>query len=199
MHRSWSLSLGLLLVGSVLGVSSSAGAQVRSDGLATANKLSLGASIGYAFRVTDEGDLEDDANPYGLGLGLRAGYTLNGGLYLGGLFNYFLGESFDNALASGRANQMNLAGDVGYDIRIGGNAVLRPVLGVGATVALGEVCVLDRCENSESDLLLLLAPGVNLVVAIGELYVGGEARYYYMPDDNLPDGLYFGGNIGALL
>lgn len=194
------LALGVLCVAGLAAGAAPASAQELQRGLVTANKLSLGASVGYAFRVSDDGDLDDDANPYGVGLGLRGGYTLGGGLYLGGLFNYFLGESAGGDVVNGRVNQMNIAGEAGFDIALGERAVLRPVVGLGASIAMGEICVLDSCAEDQTDPYLLIAPGVDVVIALGEnFYLGGEARYFYLPDDEFPDGLLLAANIGALL
>lgn len=195
------LSLGLIaMIALLIGAAAPASAQVRRDsGRVTDNKLSLGASLGYGFRVTDEGDLDDDANPYGLGLGVRGGYTIPGGLYLGGLFQYFGGEEAGNDTVNGHINQMNFAGDIGYDIALGNRFVLRPLVGLGATIVTGEICVLGQCADDQTDPYFLVAPGVNAVVGLGALYLGGEIRYFFLPDDEIPDGFLVGLNIGALL
>lgn len=183
----------------VVGVCTPASAQSRHRGRATADRASASLSLGYGFRVTDEGDLDDDANPYGLGIGARVGYTLHDGLYLGGLFNYFLGEEVGDNETNGRLNQMNFAADVGYDVAIGDRAVLRPLIGFGATIVKGEVCVLGVCADDQTDPYLLIAPGIDLVVAFDRLFVGGVLRYHWLPDDEIPDGLMIGANLGALL
>lgn len=190
---------GCLLVGALMvaGATPASAQEMRRDN-ATANRATVGLSLGYGFRVTDDGDLDDDANPYGVGLGIRGGYTLEPGLYLGGLFNYFWGESVGNDTVNGRINQMNVAADIGFDIGLGERAVLRPVLAVGATIVTGEVCVLGSCSDDQSDPYLLLAPGVQLIVAFDGVFVGGEARYFFLPDDESPDGLLFAGNVGAI-
>lgn len=196
MRHAW---LGLLVaVGMMLGAVAPASAQSRRTRV-TSDRVTLGASLGYGFRITDEGDLDDDANPYGLGLGARVGYTVDSGLYLGGLFNYFVGESVGNDSVNGRLNQLNVAGVAGYDIAFGQRAVLRPGVGVGATVVTGEVCVAGECIEDRTDPYLLVAPSLELIISIGSLYFGGEARYMWLPDDEIPDGALFGVNVGALL
>lgn len=197
MSRSWIRALVVSVT--LVGVAAPAAAQLRPGDRVTSEKLTLGASLGYGFRITDDGNFDNDPNPYGIGLGARAGYTLDAGLYLGGLFNYFWGDRAGGDSVNARINQVTLGGDVGYDIPLGDRAVLRPVLGIGATIVMGEICVLGSCADDQSDPYLLLAPGVVLVIALGDLYLGAEARYFYLPDDAFPDGLLLGGNIGALL
>ena len=180
-------------------LASPASAQDRPKPRATANKVTLGVAVGYGFRVTDEGNLDSDANPYGVGLGLRAGYTLDAGIYLGALSQFFAGTRVGNDTVSGRIYQMNLAAEVGYDLKLGDNLVLRPSVAIGSTVSLGERCVLGRCTSDHTDPFLLVAPAATLIVSMGKVYVAAEARYFYLPDDAIPDGLLLGGNVGVLL
>src|SRR5262245_660864 len=61
------------------------------------------------------------------GLGLNAGYTLDMGLYLGGLFDYFFAER--------GVDVWFLMFDIGFDIGFGDKFVLRPTGSIGpATV-----------------------------------------------------------------
>lgn len=182
-----------------LGATSAAEAQRRYGGHATEGAATLSLNLGYGFRVTDEGNLDDDANPYGTTLGARGGYTLDGGLYLGGLFNYFWGEEVGDEDTGGHLNQASVAADVGYDIGVGDNIVLRPLAGIGVTILSGEVCVLGQCADDQSDPYWLVAPGVDLLVSLGEIFVGGEARYLWLPDDEIPDGFMLTASIGAIL
>ncbi len=197
MNTRWLCSV--VIATALIAASATVSAQSRREQLATADRGSASVSIGYGARVTDEGDLDDDANPYGLGLGARVGYTLHDGLYLGGSFNYFLGEEVGNDDTNGRLNQMTFAGDVGYDIGFGEGVVLRPVIGLGATIVQGEVCVVGICADDQTDPYFLVAPGVDLVLAFNRLFVGGSLRYLWLPDDEIPDGLLIGANLGALL
>jgi hypothetical protein len=66
--------------------------------------------------LTGDGDL----NAYNLGLGLLGGDTLDPRVYVGGRFEYFLGEA-ENAVIRGvsaeaRAKVGQLMGEVGYDL-----------------------------------------------------------------------------------
>lgn len=189
----------ILAVVTLASIAAPASAQVRRGGLATANKVSLAVALGYGFVVTDEGDLDDDANPYGLGFGLRGGYTLDAGIYLGGLYQLYGGEKVGNDTVNGRMYQTNVAGEIGYDLALGDALVLRPSVAIGSTVALGEVCVLDRCTSDHTDPYLLVAPAATLVISLGKLYIGGEARYFFLPDNDIPDGFLLGAQVGVLL
>jgi len=180
-------------------IAAPASAQVRGDGRATSDKVSLAVALGYGFVVTDDGDLDGDANPYALGFGLRGGYTLDAGIYLGLLSQIYGGEKVGNDTVNGRIYQMNFAGELGYDLALGDTAVLRPSVAIGSTVSMGEVCVLGRCTSDHTDPYLLVAPAVTLVISLGKLYLGGELRYFYLPDNDFPDGLLFGGQVGVLL
>jgi hypothetical protein len=188
--------LGVVLL---VGFASPASALGSDSDSVTDDRVSLSVGLGYGFRVTEEGDLDQDANPYGLGIGARGGYTFPGGFYLGGLFNYYVGENVGGDTVNGRISQFNLAGDVGGDLTLARAVILRPVLGIGATVVTGEICTLGQCAEDQTDPYLLLAPGLHLIIGVGSFFVGGEARYYYLPDDEIPDGMFFGANIGGLL
>jgi hypothetical protein len=189
----------ILAVVTLASIAAPASAQVRRGGLATANKVSLAVALGYGFTVTDEGDLDGDPNPYALGFGLRAGYTLDAGVYLGLLSQIYGGEKVGNDTVNGRIYQTNFAAEIGYDLALGDTLALRPSVAIGSTVSMGEVCVLDRCSSDHTDPYLLVAPAVTLVIALGKLYVGGEVRYFFLPDNDIPDGLLLGAQIGVLL
>ncbi len=73
---------------------------------------------------------DQELNPYGIGLGLRAGVTLPMSLYVGASLDYFFGES---ATVGGDENSRSLLqvlGTLGYDASLG-PLTLRPSLGLG--------------------------------------------------------------------
>src|SRR5690606_4455465 len=84
----------------------------------------------------DEGD---PPNPYGLGLGAGVGYTLGPGVYLGGEFNYFLGSSETTAGIEVSQNVYHFGAQVGYDLGLTPELVLRPELGISWASASGEI------------------------------------------------------------
>lgn len=196
MRIQWPIGLTVVIL--VSGLAGSAHAQVRREGLATDDRVSLSALLGYGLRISNDGDLDDNANPYGVAIGLRGGYTISR-VYLGGLFDYFVGEGVSGGPVSGHLNQINLAADVGYDIAASFQTVIRPSIAIGTTVVTGDICVLNRCDQDQTDALFLVAPSVAVLVAFDRIYVGGEIRYFYLPDDGVPDGLLFGIDVGALL
>ena len=89
--------------------------------------ISLGLLLGYGI------DLEEESiNPFGFGFGLRGGYTLDMGLYLGAQFIYFMGESFEDPTTGmeGSINVIPISIEGGYDIDLEA-IVIRPLLGLG--------------------------------------------------------------------
>jgi hypothetical protein len=132
-----------------------------------------------------------------LGLGLNVGYTLDMGLYLGGLFNYFFGETIDTPGGEAGFDVWFLMFDIGYDIGIGDKFVVRPTGSIGMDTVHSRVCsdLDDECEsNSESD--VVGAIGANAIVLLGNLTLGGETRFLFA--DNDADGVWFGFNIGTV-
>ena len=75
------------LCGLVAGAGGLVAAPVMADP-ATTNVLQLGVGFRYGLDLTPS----DTLNPWGLGLGLDAGYTLPNAVFLGGSFEYFFGE-----------------------------------------------------------------------------------------------------------
>jgi hypothetical protein len=108
-----------------IGVTGTTAAQERAP---TANKGSAGATLGYGVHVGGGGD-----NIYGLGLGAHGGYTLDMNLFVGGFFNYFLGESSSEAGVEYSANMMQISGEIGYDVGLGA-IVIRPSIGLGVSI-----------------------------------------------------------------
>src|SRR5688500_2483467 len=95
----------------------------------TANKLQIGGGLNYGLYMGD--DEGDPPNPYGLGLGVDLGYTLGLGVYLGGEFNYFFGGSKEESGIEVATNIMQYGAEVGYDIGLSPELVIRPKLGIG--------------------------------------------------------------------
>lgn len=120
------------------------------------------------------------------GLGLNVGYTLDMGLYLGGMGNHFFAEEgFDVTF---------LGFDIGYDIGFGDKFVLRPSGTIGPAV-LWLDC--DRCDD-ESEMEFSFTAGANAIYAISSLTIGGELRYWWIDDLRDGDGIWAGFNIGVI-
>jgi outer membrane protein with beta-barrel domain len=134
--------------------------------------VTLSASVrGLYGAATGDADL----NAYGPGLGLRAGVTLPASFYLGASLDYFFGESDSIGGVDISASTFQVLGNAGYDFVLG-PLTLRPNLGFGLSqteveleVALGDE---DASEGN-----FALSPGVEAMIGLGLLNVGGELRY----------------------
>jgi hypothetical protein len=123
------------------------------------------------------------------GLGLNVGYTLDMGLYLGGLADwYFDGRGADVSF---------FMFDIGYDIGFGDKFVLRPSGSVGiGTVWFDRCGPIGGCDNdSRTD--FGMTGGANAIYAISQLTIGGEVRFFWVNDfDDV--GIWGGFNIGVV-
>lgn len=149
----------------------------------TAEQATISAQLEYGIFTGDDGGT--DLNPYGLGLGLKGGYTLDMGVYVGGAFDYFLGGSEDvsvlGASAETSLNIWMLQAEVGYDVGLMPEGVLRPKLGLGITSPSGEACVEigseERCEDLDLDSKFSIAPGAQFLYSLGGGFITADARY----------------------
>jgi hypothetical protein len=137
----------------------------------------------------------DDVN---FGLGLNGGYTLEPGVYLGALFDYYLGESESRPLGIEYGFDVwFLMADVGYDFGVGDSLVLRPSISLGIT-GLHQSCEVpvgspaSYCSD-DTELEFVGAGGVNAFYALGRLTLGGEFRIF----TGKFDGVWFGLNVGT--
>ena len=115
----------------------------------------------------------DDTSPsaFGFGLGLRGGYTLSFGLYIGALFDYYIGttetlidtRTEPDTVFDAQFRSAHLAMEVGYDFKILSTLLLRPYIGFGYldTGASSQLPVLDY--NS-----VAFSPGLSLDFNITE-------------------------------
>ena len=140
----------------------------------TANSVELGGGLNYGIYMGD--DDGDPPNPYGLGIGLGAGYTLDFGLYLGGEFNYFLGGSEEAGGIETSWNIMQFGAEVGYDLGLSPAFVLRPKLGLGLGIAYAEVSG-DGFSADDSENGLMIPIGVEALYSLGGWHLGGQIRY----------------------
>jgi len=159
----------LLLASSLallLGLADSASAQEQFHA-GTWNKPS--ASLGLRFAT-------DNLN---VGLGLHGGYTINPGIYLGGLFDYFFGESDEVFGAEYSFSAWMLMFEGGYDFGlVEGKLVLRPVLLLGVLGVTGEACVGNTCmDDSDTDFEGGL--GGHVIYLIDSFSLGGEMRLIF--------------------
>jgi hypothetical protein len=140
----------------------------------TANSLQLGLGLRYGIEMN-----EGDFNPWGLGLGVQGGYTLPNAVYLGGLFEYFFGDSQELGDIKVKGNLWQLMAEAGYDIGLTPLFVLRPKVGAGiASTSLStEGCPtgVTCADDSYSD--FALAPGVTAMLFLPGFGLSLDARY----------------------
>lgn len=144
----------------------------------TANKFQAGGGLNYGIYMGDD-DL-DPPNPYGLGLGVDLGYTLGPGVYLGGEFNYFLGGSKTDTGIETSWNVMQYGVEVGYDLGVSPELVVRPKAGIGMGRVKGEVSgevVGLSIDSSYTESGLFIPLGAGVLYSMGSWFLGGDLRY----------------------
>jgi hypothetical protein len=156
----WIVGLGTTLVAAVAG----------AEPAATAEHASVGALVGYAT---------DDLN---LGLGVRGGYTLPSNVYLGGTFVYHLGRSESVAGMEASAKLFYFGAEGGYDIPVS-SVVIRPYLGLGAAKMTGSVSG-GGVSMDVSETKFSAWPGATLIYPINSFFVGADARFLIVSDNN---------------
>jgi hypothetical protein len=137
------------------------------------------AQAGTWGRPQASAGLRFGTNHLNLGIGARGGYTLPQGVYIGGVFDYFLGEN--------SAHLFDVGAEGGYDFKINDAMMVRPFIGLG--IASVRACVGDVC-NSASDTFIELGGLVDYFLA--QLYVGGELRIISADDSALVIGAHVG-------
>jgi len=153
-----------------------------------------------AGRTQVVGGLRFGSDNLNLGLGVRGGYTLPMNVYIGGMFDYFFGESNDATVAgihsTSSYNFWVLGAEGGYDFAITKELMVRPFGGLGIAHTSVEACTtgtgIDVCSNgSESDVGLLLGGLMNFTT--GPLIMGPELRLLVYQDTAFVLGAHFGG------
>lgn len=151
MHRTWWAGVALLL-GLLLTPLRAAASP------ATANSIQIGLGFRYGIEMN-----EGDFNPWGLGLGVDAGYTLPNAVYVGGVFDYFFGETVEVAGSELSGNTWHLMAEGGYDVGLIHLFVIRPKLGLGIGTLSTETCLTGIACDSDSQSKLAVAPGATLL------------------------------------
>lgn len=161
---------------------------------ATANSLQLGIGFRYGFELED-----GDFNPWGSGIGLDVGYTLPNAVYLGGAFDYFLGEERETDGLTLDANIWQLMAEAGYDVGFGSGpfVVVRPKLGAGVAGLSSEVCVESLGCDAESETNFALAPGATFLLLTKSVSVSLDLRYdMIFAEEETLNALIFSAGIG---
>lgn len=144
--------------------------------------IEVGAKVGYATNP----DSTIPYNPFGFGVGGRAGVSLLG-IYVGGNLMYYAGGSVSifGATATGHALQYGVEAGYGFKIAI---LTLRPQVGVGSLHTFGTLT--DAAGNSTSlsgPHELYIEPGLTGLVALGPIYVGADANVLILPSVDSTD------------
>jgi hypothetical protein len=132
-------------------------------------RASVAALLGFGIDLTS-----DDFNPFGFGLGANGGYSFDSGLYLGGQFMYFFGESEDTAFGDVSANIVSLGVEGGYNLRFD-PVIVRPTLQMGAAFY--------NADPGDDFSSVYFAPGVTVIYPIDQFFVGGDARLWLVTGD----------------
>ena len=136
-----------------------------------------------------------------LGLGARGGYTLPNGVYLGGMFDYFIGEtqtvSSGGTSLTASAHLWDIGAEGGFDFALTDAVMVRPFIGLGIAEASGQVCM-DQIGGpmciaaSNSDSFIEFGGLINYLT--GSLMLGGDLRLLSAESTSL----VIGGHVGWL-
>jgi hypothetical protein len=154
--------------------------------------VEIGAKVGAGTNPTG-----DSLNPFGFGLGARAGVSFFN-IYAGLSFMYYFGGKADIPDSTDkRSGKTVLYGfEGGYDFNIVNVVIIRPQLGIG--VYNGNFkgpggFTTDTADGKN----LYLEPGVTAVVPLGLWFVGGDANALFLPGQSGSSaGFTFHGQIG---
>jgi opacity protein-like surface antigen len=174
-------------------------ALVALTALAPASAFAMGNPF-TQNRVQVLGGPRFGSDELNFGLGIRGGYTLPMDLYVGGTFDYFIGEHNESTVNEYHSEYdfsfWLLTPEVGYDFGITPAFMVRPFGGIGLATVNGESCVngpgLNYCDDfSESDVGLTIGGLVSY--SVGSVFFGGELRFLLYDDEALVLGAHVGG------
>lgn len=162
---------------------------------ATAKQLSVDFGVRYGYSLESDG-----YNPWRLGYGGGIGYTLKNALYLGGTFDYYVGEAHPPPAKVVAGNYYSGLAQIGYDYRLSKRWVLRPRVGIGWATLTFEGCIqyigkrIDCTRTISSDTALV--PGLQLMF-VSPVNISIEARYtVLMNGEVIKDAAQAGLNLG---
>lgn len=185
------MKAGRWLAALVVALIATTAAGKASAEAATREQFQLGAGFRYGVEQN-----EGDVNPWGSGLGLSLGYTMENSVYLGGNFEYFFGETVDIGGAEIDNNVWQLSAEGGYDIGLGKAIVIRPKVGLGLAAWTIDGCPVAGCAN-RSDKDFLIAPGATFLLLARSFSLSVDARYaMIVAEPELAKALIFSVGIG---
>lgn len=186
--------MGLMALALLALVPASALADDGDDG--PDRPITVGLLAGYGLDLSGA-----DLNPYGIGFGVRGGYSLDA-LYLGARFMFFLGESEDVTIAGETiemsSNLMTIGAEVGYDLELSDRGItLRPEIGLGLALSSGEGADTagNMVDTSSTD--FYVAPGASLLFCLGtNVFTGLNVQVPIVFAEELGTGLTLLGILG---
>ena len=170
-------------------------ATAHADPPRTAGALQLGGGFRYGVDLKDS-----EPDPWGVGLGLELGYTLESAVYVGGVFDYFFGQRVKYEVADNSweqsANLWQVAAEGGYDFQLSDGVLVRPKLGLGVAM-LQASCSGDCIDDaSGSSSYFAAAPGLTTMFFPGNMVLSLDARYQMVFADELASAFIFSVGIG---
>jgi hypothetical protein len=148
----------------------------------------VGLVLGYGVSF-------EDANPWGVGLGLTAGLNLSS-VYLGARFVYHFGQSASDDYGSYSIHLWELSFVLGYDIAVAENFILRPNISPGLASLIGELSDSEYSVSGSSD-AFTLAGGIAAIYSIQpNVFLGLDLRLEHLFGDAEATGFVFAANGG---
>jgi hypothetical protein len=142
---------------------------------------SAGLILGWSF-LTDR--RSGGADPYGLGFGIRGGYSFDFKLYVGVFYMYYLGSTETGTTAQTGLNSdisqnyMQFGAEFGYDWWAG-PVIVRPSLEIGPALLIG-----STNGVTASITRLMFGPGINVTYPMDQWFIGGEGRANIVSSNN---------------
>jgi hypothetical protein len=133
-------------------------------------RASVAVLLGFGVDLTS-----DDLNPFGFGFGATGGYTFDSGVYLGGQFLYFVGDSEETVGGEVSENIVTLGMEAGYTLRFD-PVIVRPTMQMGVAFINNEPSDVDFSS-------VYFAPGATVIYPIKQFFVGGDARLWLVTGD----------------
>jgi hypothetical protein len=143
----------------------------------TEERLQLAGGLAYGLYVGDAAN--DIPSPYGLGLGIKAGYTLDFQVYLGAESNYFFGATRqfpEYGDVEGSLQILHYGAEGGFDFGFGEHFVLRPKAGIGAARVTARARV-EGVRGKVRETGLVVAAGLQALAGWDAICVVIDARY----------------------
>jgi len=145
----------------------------QDDGPFTAEKVTASARAQYGFSLQG-----GTINPYALGLGARGGYTLDFALYLGGSLDWYSGTSNSVLGNTISGDHWQVLADVGYDLALTPDMVLRPLGNIGVARKSMGYCFEETgvCGEKASN-AVVLGLGAEYLYSFGMFNIGADLRF----------------------